>query len=48
MDWSYVKGTFKMGRTPKGIGTSVYKEHPDGSWKIWRKFWFDYEVTKND
>lgn len=46
LDWSYVKGEFKMGQTQKGIDTSVYKRQSDGTWKIWRKSWIDYEVSK--
>lgn len=46
LDWSYKKASFKMGQAQKGIDTSVYKRQADGSWKIWRKSWIDYEVTK--
>ena len=46
LEFTYEKDAFKMNRLQKGIDSSIYKKQIDGSWKIWRKSWTDFEIVK--
>ncbi|MEK6154082.1 DUF4440 domain-containing protein [Flavobacteriaceae bacterium 3-367] len=44
LDWTYQKDTITFGRTQRGFNTTLYRKQADGSWKIWRSMWTDYEI----
>lgn len=44
LDWSYEKGTYKLGMAQTGFTTTLYRKQTDNSWKIWRQMWTDTEI----
>jgi ketosteroid isomerase-like protein/dienelactone hydrolase len=41
LDWSYIKGSTRMGKEQRGYAHAVYRRQSTGEWKIWRQSWTD-------